>query len=326
MNRRKLIAVSGFAAVLAIVVYLSTPPALVNAAPAATLPDDIDAFLKTSERHAAETFSLVPNTEKRIVWHNPGVRSKYAVVYLHGFSATRQETAPLAEQVAAALEANLFETRLAGHGREESQLFDVTAEDWLEDVAEALAVGARIGEQVIVIGTSTGGTLALAMSRHESAAAVSHFVLISPNIQPTDETAKWATRPAGRLIAHLFVGPTRSWTPRNELQARYWSTSYPTAAAIEVMRLVQYVNTQLPLEMHAELLVMLSPHDKVVSPMATRYAFNRIDAPRKKILEYVDSPDPFSHVLAGDIMAPQATAGVAAAIVEFIEADNAPEL
>lgn len=326
MNQRKILVLSGIAAVVAAIVYLSTPPALVNAAPSAALPDDIDAFLAASERHAAEAFPLVPDTEKRIVWQVPGVRSKFAVVYLHGFSATRQETAPLAGQVAAALNANLFETRLAGHGREESQLFDVTAEDWLEDVAEAFAIGARIGEQVIVIGTSTGGTLALAMSQHEAAAAVSHFVLISPNIQPSDETAKWATRPAGRLIARLFVGPTRSWTPRNEQQALYWSTTYPTAAGIEVMRLVEYLHTLLPLEIHAELLVMLSPHDKVVSPAATRYAFNRIDAPRKKLFEYVDSPDPSSHVLAGDIMAPQSTAGLAAAIVEFVADDGAPEL
>jgi hypothetical protein len=71
---------------------------------------------------------------------------------------------------------------------------------------------------------------------------------------------------------------------------------------------------------------MLSPDDKVVSPAATRYAFKRIDAPRKDIIEYVDALSPSSHVLAGDIMAPHATAGVVAAIVEFIEGDNAPEL
>jgi len=322
----KLTALGLFLLGLAAVIYVTTPPALVNAASTLAVPGDIDAFLATSERSAAEAFPLVPNTEKRIVWRKPGVRSRFAVVYLHGFSATRQETAPLAEQVAIALEANLFETRLTGHGRAASPLFDVTAEDWLEDVTEALAIGTRIGEQVIVIGTSTGGTLALAMSQHEAAAPVTHFILISPNIKPSNETAQWATRPAGRLIARLFVGPTRNWTPQNEQQARYWSTSYPTSAAIEVMRLVDYVNTLLPLELGADLLVMISPDDKVVSPVATQYAFNRIDAPRKKIIEFVDSLGPSSHVLAGDILAPQSTPGVAARIVEFIKAGGAPEL
>lgn len=326
MKHRQFFALSGLAVALAVIVYLTTPPALVNAAGMPELPADIDAFLAASERNAAAAFPLVPNTEKRIIWREPGIRSKVAVVYLHGFSATRQETAPLAEQVAIALEANLFETRLTGHGRAASPLFDVTAEDWLEDVTEALAIGTRIGEQVIVIGTSTGGTLALAMSQHEAAESVSHFILISPNIRPRDETAQWATRPAGRLIARLFVGPTRSWTPQNEQQARYWSTSYPTSAAIEVMRLVDYVNTLLPLELGADLLVMISPDDQVVSPVATQYAFNRIDAPRKKIIEFVDSLGPSSHVLAGDILAPQSTPGVAARIVEFIKAGGAPEL
>jgi esterase/lipase len=326
VKQHKLAAVVVFLAGLAALIFFTTPPALVNAASTAALPDDIDAFLAASERNAAAAFPLIPNTEKRIVWREPSVRSKVAVVYLHGFSATRQETAPLAEQVAIALEANLFETRLRGHGRAESPLLDVTAEDWLDDVTEALAIGARIGEQVIVIGTSTGGTLALAMSQHEAAKSVTHFILISPNIQPSNETAHWATRPAGRLIARLFVGPTRSWEPRNEQQARYWSTTYPTAAAIEVMRLVDYVNALLPLDLDANLLVMMSPDDKVVSPLATQYAFNRIDAPRKKIIEFLDSHDPSSHVLAGDILAPQSTPGVAARIVEFIAAGSAPEL
>jgi pimeloyl-ACP methyl ester carboxylesterase len=187
MKRRKLTTLVVVLVGLAALVYVTTPPALVNAASTAALPDDIDAFLAASERNAANIFPLVPDTEKRIVWREPGVRSKFAVVYLHGFSATRQETAPLAEQVAAALEANLL------------PLYDVTAEDWLEDASEALAIGARLGEELIVIGTSTGGTLALAMSQHEAATPISHFVLISPNIQPSSETAQWATRPAGRL-------------------------------------------------------------------------------------------------------------------------------
>jgi esterase/lipase len=326
MNRRGFAVLAAMAATIGAVVYATTPGALVNAASVPALPDDIDVFVESSERLAAESFPLIPDTRKRIVWRQPGVRTEYAVVYLHGFSATRQETAPLSELVADALGANLFETRLEGHGRAEMALQGVAAEDWIDDTAEALAIGSRLGDKVVVIGTSTGGTLALAMTGHEVADDVSHVVLLSPNIQPRNESARWATRPAGRLLARLFVGPTRSWTPHNEQQALYWTTSYPTDAAIEMMRLVDFVDTRLDVPLDAALLVLLSPEDEVVSPEATKAAFRRIDAPRKELLEIVDSLGPSSHILAGDILAPESTSRVAAKIIDFSSAGRSPEL
>ena len=326
MNRPRIIALSGFVAVLAVVVYLSTPPTLVNAAAIPELPVDIDAYLAASEKRVDEQFRLIPNTEKRVVWRESGVRTEFAVVYLHGFSATRQETAPLAERIADTLGANLFETRLTGHGHVETPLHDVHAEDWLEDAAEALAIGERLGEKTILIGTSTGGALALAMSDHDAANSVSDIVLLSPNIEPWNSGAKWATRPAGFLIARIVAGETRSWTPRNELQGRYWSTTYPTTAAIEMMRLVGLTQSRLPLNIHQNLLVLLSPDDQVVSPAATRSAFGRIDAPRKQLIEVSGSQDPSNHVLAGDILAPESTAEIAATIIDFIRPAGESEL
>ena len=326
MNKPRLIALSGLAAALAVVVYLSTPPALVNAAMIPELPADIDEFLVASEKRIGQQFKLIPNTEKRVVWREPGVRTEFAVVYLHGFSATRQETAPLAEQIADALQANLFETRLSGHGHAEMPLHEVRAEDWLEDAAEALAIGERLGDKVVLIGTSTGGALALSMSDHEAAQSVSDIVLLSPNIEPRSSSAKWATRPGGFLIARIVAGKTRSWTPRNDLQGHYWSTSYPTNAAIEMMRLVDLTQSKLPLNIHQNLLVMLSPDDKVVSPAATKSAFEQITAPRKQLIEITGSQDPASHVLAGDILAPESTAGIAATIIDFIRPAAESEL
>lgn len=326
MNRPRLIALSGFVAVLAVIVYLSTPPTLVNAAAIPDLPADIDAYLVASEEQVGEQFHLIPNTEKRVLWREPGVRTEFAIVYLHGFSATRQETAPLAEQIADSLQANLFETRLTGHGHTEMPLHAVRAEDWLEDAAEALAIGERLGSKVVVIGTSTGGSLALAMSDHEAAKAVSDIILLSPNIEPINSAAKWATRPGGILIARIFAGETRNWTPRNDLQERYWSTSYPTTAAIEMMRLVELTQSKLPLNIHPNLLVVMSPDDTVVSPKATKSAFDRITAPRKLLVEVSGSQDPSNHVLAGDILAPESTSDIAATVVDFIRPTGEAEL
>jgi alpha-beta hydrolase superfamily lysophospholipase len=103
---------------------------------------------------------------------------------VHGFSATRQEIAPVPERVAAALGANLFETRLAGHGRERDGLVDVRAEQWLDDGRELLGVGRALGERLTLIGTSTGATLALALASHPDFRVVDSLVLISPNFGP----------------------------------------------------------------------------------------------------------------------------------------------
>lgn len=319
MARRKLLAAAAAAALLGGIAYLTTPPALVNAAAPPELPENIEAWLADTEQEIAAQYALIPETEKRVSWHGEaGERTPYAVVNLHGFSATRQETAPLAERVAAALGANLFETRLAGHGHTEQPMHAVSAEDWLADTAEALAIGARLGDKTVVIGTSTGGTLALAMSGHQSAATVSDIVVISPNVQPSDGKAAWLTRPAGPLLARLIAGDTRSWQAHNEQQARYWTTSYPIDAAVEVMRLVDLLQSQLPLRLEQNLLVLLSPGDTVVSPEATKDAFERIDAPRKRLIEISDAGDPSNHVLAGDILSPDSTDDIAAAIVEFV--------
>ena len=319
MARRKLLAAAAAAALLGGIAYLTTPPALVNAAAPPELPENIEAWLADAEQEITAQYALIPETEKRVSWRGEtGERTPYAVVNLHGFSATRQETAPLAERVAAALGANLFETRLAGHGHTEQPMHAVSAEDWLADTAEALAIGARLGDKTVVIGTSTGGTLALAMSGHQSAATVSDIVVISPNVQPSDGKAAWLTRPAGPLLARLIAGDTRSWQAHNEQQARFWTTSYPIDAAVEVMRLVDLLQSQLPLRLEQNLLVLLSPGDTVVSPEATKDAFERIDAPRKRLIEISDAGDPSNHVLAGDILSPDSTDDIAAAIVEFV--------
>lgn len=266
----------------------------------------------------APTEGLIPDTESRIVWADGEARTSWSVVNLHGFSATRQETAPLAETVASMLNANLYEARLTGHGRVEQPLAGVRAEDWLQDAADALASGAAIGDKIVVIGTSTGATLAAAMLDHDLAKHIDTLVMISPNFEPRDPGARWLTRPAGPLLARLTVGDTRCWEPRDELQERFWSTCYPTAAAVEMMRLVDRANRLLPADIPQRLLMFYSRGDMVISPKAALDVFNATASPQKAAMEITDSEDPSQHVLAGDILSPTTTQAVADAIVSFI--------
>lgn len=298
----------------------TAPPALVNKAEAPEIDGELDRWLDASERAVGRQTELIPDTEKRIRWHDGADRHKtlHAVVYLHGFSATRQEIAPVGERVADALSANLFETRLTGHGLIHDPLSGVRAEDWLEDASEALAIGAAIGEHIVLMGTSTGATLALAMAGHPSFEAVDTLVLISPNFAPSDPSAEFLTWPGGPQLAWMIAGDTRSWTPRNASQARYWSTTYPMSAVIEMMRLVKFVRAKLPMQLEQSVLMLYSPADAVVDTARIRGAFEQLTGPHRQLVEIPESGDPSNHVLAGDIMSPQNNALVVDHIVGFI--------
>ncbi|MDJ0938290.1 MAG: alpha/beta fold hydrolase [Woeseiaceae bacterium] len=312
----------GFAIVVTLAaLWIATPSSIGGYATVAAPGDDLDGWIAERERLVDAAYRLVPGTEARIRWQSPGERSEYAVVHLHGFSASRQETAPLAERLADRLEANLFEARLDGHGQLSWPMADVSAEDWLQDAATAFAIGEAIGDKLVVITTSTGGTLALAMIGHPRMQSVDTLVLIAPNMMPADPAAQWLTRPGGPLIARLLVGETRSWLAHNAKQATYWTTTYPTEAIVEVMRLVDFANGKLPAAIDQNLLVFQSPDDIIVSPAAARAAYDAIDAPRKRWVDVSEAGDPSNHVLAGDILSPGNTQPFIDEIVSFVRSE-----
>jgi esterase/lipase len=306
-------------AILVLVGWWSSPPDLDSAGVAPDLPRDLDSWLRDREARVHERFGIVPGTEKRITWRGqPGVQTEYAVVYLHGFSATRAEIAPVPERIAASLNANLFESRLAGHGRETERLESVAAEAWLEDGLEALAIGAAIGRKVLLLGTSTGATLALALADHELFQAVDSLVLLSPNLGFDDPAADWLTRPYGPLIARATIGEYREFEPVNNEQARYWTTRYPTAALIEMLRLVELANANLDVASVPRALLVYSSKDIVVSPSKYLDAFQRLPATSKERHEVIETSDPAFHVLTGDILSPESVKPTVDRIVAFV--------
>ena len=149
----------------------------------AMLGEDLDAYLAREE---GKFDDIRPAAVKEIVWAYPSSKAKTPVslVYLHGFSAAKAEIRPLPDMVAEKLGANLYYSRLAGHGRNGDAMAEATVNDWIQDAAEAIAIGERIGEKVVVVATSTGGTLAaLAASEPEFTDRIDGLVLVSPNFK-----------------------------------------------------------------------------------------------------------------------------------------------
>ncbi|MEZ5911841.1 MAG: alpha/beta fold hydrolase [Paracoccaceae bacterium] len=266
---------------------------------------------------------LSPEVAKRIVWAGAsGERRTIALVYLHGFSATSEEIRPVPDLVAKAVGANLFYTRLTGHGLDGAALAEARAGDWLEDLAEALAIGRRLGDRVYVLATSTGGTLAALGAVHpDLAGAMDGIVFISPNFGIRSAAAGLLEWPLARYWVPLIAGAERAFQPLNAEQGRFWTTRYPTVAVMPMAATVRAVRMADLSRATVPALFLFSNADQVVSPEATQDAARRWGGP-VEVETIVPGPgdDPMAHVIAGAIMSPGQTETVAARITGWIAA------
>ncbi len=277
---------------------------------------EVDAWLDARE---ATFDNIVPGTEKRVLWAGEtGERTDWAIVYIHGFSASSEELRPIPERLSDALGANVFYTRLAGHGRDSEAMAEPRVEDWLADMAEALAVGERIGERVMLIGTSNGGALtAIATARYPD--RVDAAVLISPVFGVPRRGAFLLEWPGARIWLPWVLGPTGGFAPENPDHALYWTESYPTEALVPVQRVIGLAQDAPLNEAEAPALLFYSPDDKVVSPEAIRTQMAEWGAPVTTVeIPAQEGMDPSNHVLAGDILSPALTEPVTQRILDWV--------
>ena len=285
---------------------------------ATALPEDLDAWLATRE---AVFPDITPGAQKQIVWAGAkGARTPLAVIYLHGFSATLEEVRPLPDEVAKGLGANLYFTRLAGHGRPGAAMGEVVAEDWITDLDEALAIGHRLGDRVLLIGTSTGGTLAtLAAIDPARAKGLAGVVLISPNYRLQNKMAQGILdAPFVRLWGPLAAGPEYSFVPVNAEHAKWWTTHYPTAALFPMATVMRHVRGLDPAAATVPALFITSPDDRVVDPATTAAvaaAWGADAVVEHPMLTAAD--DPWHHVLVGRVLSPGQTGPMVARFLEW---------
>jgi len=272
-------------------------------------------------KHSESAFNVVPGGEKVIDFADPDhpAQTEYAVLYIHGFSATRQELAPIPQQIAQALGANCYSPRLTGHGVGSDALGEATAGDWLKDVAEAWQVATRLGRKVIIISCSTGGTLATWLAQQPSAQPpLAAMVLVSPNFKVRRWAASMFTWPWSRHWLHYLAGSYRESQAENESVARYWTTRYPTKVVHELQALVRAVQRTDMRQVRTPTLFIYSDFDQVVDSRYTDKVYQRWGAERERIkMEALVGHS--NHVIAGDLLAPENTVKTQQEILAFLE-------
>ncbi|SFI26362.1 alpha/beta hydrolase [Jannaschia pohangensis] len=286
-----------------------------------TVPDDVDGWLADREGRVSD---LRPDAAKYIDWAGvPGTRTDIAIVYVHGFSATLWEIRPVPERVGEALGANVYFTRLTGHGRTGDAMAEATAGDWIEDLAEAVAVGRKLGNRVVIMGTSTGATLAALLAADPALADlkrdVAGMILISPNFRVANPAARLLSMPAARYWAGLVAGERRSFQPVNQRHGENWQTEYPTVALLPMQAMIDHSATLDWADADIPALFWFSPDDSVVDHSATEAVAAAWGGPvTVERIAVPEGDDPYDHVIAGDILSPNGTPAAIAAMTDWI--------
>ncbi len=286
---------------------------------AAGVDDDLDAYLFRRERAFTD---VVRGAQKHILWANPARKQKtpLSIVYIHGFSATLEEIRPVPDEVARAIGANLFYTRLTGHGRTGAAMGEARLADWRADMAEAIEVGRRLGDRVILMGTSTGGSLVtMALGDPLMSQGVAGAVFFSPNYAIQAEGSNILTWPFARSFIPLILGKERFFAPDNTEHAKWWTTRYPTQALIPMAASVKAANAVDHGDIQVPALFIFSDADQIVKASRTREVAARWGGPVALWpVEAGPGDDRVSHVIAGDILSPGLTDNVVARILEWV--------
>jgi len=280
---------------------------------------DLSNVEKQIKSDEAAVPNLRQNIGKKILWAGKSSqKTPLSIVFIHGFSATRVELSPVIEEVAKSIGANVFFTRLTGHGQDGIALSDAAFDDWITDTNEAIRIGEVIGDEVILIGSSTGCSLIHCILEVQK--KVKSVIYVSPNFGPSSYKGHFLRLPGAKWFIPLILGNEHSFTPKNSEHARCWTTRYPTKALFPVKDSVVAASLANHSKIKLPILFWFSDYDKVVSPKATRRIISKMGNNVEifnPILSLKD--DPSKHGVLGDILSPTKTQQGVNKILEWIK-------
>jgi pimeloyl-ACP methyl ester carboxylesterase len=316
-----------FVVAIMVIIYVSGPKPVrpeyktnLPAVPAAG--EKLEEYIKANEA----VHKLKSDNEARIVWANDSFKQKtsYAIVYLHGFTASQGEGEPVHRNVAKAFGCNLYLSRLAEHGIDTiDPMIRLTANQYWESAKQALAIGKQLGDKVILVGTSTGGTNALQLAAAYPA-EITALVLLSPNIAINNDKAYLLNNPWGLQIARLVTGDNAvTAKDQRPIYKKYWYHQYPFEPTVELEEMLETTMTPETFKKIQQPTLMLyyyrdSIHqDRVVSVPAMLQMFNQLATPAGKKIKKA-MPNTGDHVIGSYIKSGDVE-GVQREIEAFLE-------
>ena len=290
------------------VIYFLGPqppkPVLNEVLPTVASINNLDASIADMEA----THKIKPNNEAKIIWADSSkTQTEYAIVYLHGFSASQMEGDPVHQNIAKQFHCNLYLARLAEHGIDTTEdLMNLTAENYWESAKLAYAIGKQIGKKVILMSTSTGGTLALQLAANYP--EIAGLILYSPNIEIFDPSAPLLNNPWGLQIGRAVLKSNYvDIKYKDSAYPTYWNSHYRIEGVVALQNLLEATMTEATFKkIHQPTLALYyykdeAHQDNVVKVTAIQKMMQQIATPAILKMEMA-MPNAGNHVLASPIV------------------------
>lgn len=208
------------------------------------LTDDLVVLEKmVQQKEQSYKDQIKPGNASNIIWADAmPSKTEYSFVYLHGWSASSEEGAPLHVETARRYNANLYLPRLHGHGLKGSEsMQDLTAKDLVTSAREAIAIASKLGDKMVVIATSTGASIAMYLAGDNP--CIHALVLYSPNIRIYASAAKLLGGPWGLQLARMLNGDYYEFEA-DETRRKFWTNRYRVEALPQLQALLNF--TMIP--------------------------------------------------------------------------------
>jgi esterase/lipase len=214
---------------------------------------------------------------------------------------------PVHQNIAKQFNCNLYLARLAEHGIDTTEdLMNLTADQYWESAKLAYAIGKQIGKKVILMSTSTGGTLALQLASVYP--EIAGLILYSPNIEVFNPSAPLLDNPWGLQIGRAVLKSNYvDIKYKDSAYPKYWNSHYRIEAVVALQNLLEATMTEATFKkIHQPTLALYyykdeAHQDNVVKVKAIQKMMQQIATPANLKMEMA-IPNAGNHVIASPIV------------------------
>lgn len=184
------------------------------------LPDTFEEFHR-NQLEISQEKGARPNNEEKLIRFSKE-KTPLAILYIHGFGASRGEGEYVTDRLAKEFQANTYYVRLPGHGTNKEDHRDTKFNEYLKTAEDSFLMMDKLGDKVVVMGTSMGGLLTtyLASKYPDKIAGI---ILASPYYDYKDKTGNIYNFAWGNSFVNATMGEVRK-NPKDpkDPSFQYW--------------------------------------------------------------------------------------------------------